>query len=552
MTSRIPMDNSINFMPWSNDYLTGISIVDEQHRHLIELINKAAPILATTELQHHDQQQQLLDALIDYAGYHFATEDNLMVERAIDSRHLQHHRQLHTEFAEHVAFLRMQFDKGEDLNGNEILRFLSNWLAFHILNEDQHMAQELGIIDAGMQPDAAYDQIEGNKAKLLLDANKVLVNALVNLFSQLTEQNRILSEKNIKIQSNHQELDDYRKNLEQQVIDRTKALLRAKEAAESASAAKSRFLAMISHELMTPMNAIIGFAHLLSRANIPEKHLLQAKRILQSSEQLHSLLNEVLQYARLESGEINTHNQGFQALSLLQTIAEKIQRKASDKALEIKMRIDPELPTLTGDDRLLGMALEALAVNAIKFTESGHVMLSAHQKSRTADKVEVIFKVCDTGIGITQEKQQKLFQAFEQLDNQTNRYQNGMGLGLVICARIVQLLEGHLSLDSQPAKGSCFTITLWTGIGHETIPQHEYNQQSINHLLFQLNTLLSLDNLAARMVFAHLQDYLTEIDSENTQLLASQINCYDFEQALITFNHMIREYGLTLSEPPSV
>lgn len=537
-------------MKWNNDYLTGIDIVDQQHQHLVTLINDAAPVLANSQIQDTNQIQQLLNALVAYIATHFSTEDKLMVNRGIDQRHLEHHRHLHAEFASHIKFLRKQFENGDDLSGSELLKFLSNWLAFHILAEDQHMAHELLVMDQGMSAAAAYDQIEGSKAIVLQGANKVLVSALVNLFSQLTEQNRLLTERNSKIESARQELDSYRKNLEQQVIDRTKALLNAKEEAEAASQAKSRFLAMVSHELMTPMNAIIGFSHLLGRANIPEKHLQQARHIIQSSEQLNNQLNEVLQYARLESGEINIEMQSFRVLSLLQTISEKIQKSADDKGLNIAIEVAPELPPLKGDVRLLSIALETLASNSVKFTETGHIKLGAEILHQTTTRIEVLFKIQDTGIGIPQDKQAQLFQAFEQLDAGNTRSHQGMGLGLVICARIVQLLGGTLSLESEPTRGSCFTISLWLELGSEPVDQSGIEHQPLSQQLYQLKVLLSQDNMAARKVFAQVQNYLGELDNLTTQQIAQLINIYAFEQALNLLNDMIHQHQLIPNENP--
>jgi len=532
------------FMLWNDDYLTGIDIVDQQHRHLVELINDAAPILAASHLHPESETGDLLDGLVDYVKTHFSTEDRLMVSQGIDTRHLQDHRRLHREFAQQVSILRRQFERGEDLNGTALLRFLSNWLAFHILGEDQHMARELSAIADGISPSDAYDRVEGSKAEILQTANNVLVNALVNLFSQLTEQNRVLVEKNLRIENVNRELDHQRLTLANQVKERTAELLKAKEAAEAASNAKSRFLAVMSHELLTPMNAIIGFAHLIEQADIPEKQREHARRIMLASEQLNSLLNEVLQYARLEAGETTVENHRFTASSLISQIVDRIQKSAQEKNLKITSSVDPELPILNGDSNLLRHALEILAFNAVKFTESGGVELTVKcQGPLQADgSLPILFQIRDTGIGIPLEKQHQLFKAFEQLDASSTRRHQGIGLGLVVCARIVHMLGGSLSVESQPHQGSRFSIllTLRTAKAHDTQPL--LDPSSIAQSLLELKTLLGQDNISARYLFFKLKPHLETLDVTLTQIMATHIEHYAFDLALQTLEELLQQH----------
>ncbi|WP_054763791.1 bacteriohemerythrin [Methylomonas koyamae] len=261
----------MTFMTWSDNYLTGIEAIDRQHKTLVAMINDAAPELAASPALDIEVALPLLDGLLDYVAGHFQTEERIMASSGIDSRHLQHHQAMHGEFHRQVLALRRRVESGDDIDGTEVLRFLSNWLAFHILGEDQRMARELEAIGAGIAANEAYESTEGSKAEILQGANDVLVNALVNLFSQMTEQNRALAEKNAVLQAAHRELDNYRRTLEQQVEIRTAELRQAKEAAEAASHAKSRFLGTVSHELLTPLNAILGFAHLLEQARFRRK-----------------------------------------------------------------------------------------------------------------------------------------------------------------------------------------------------------------------------------------------------------------------------------------
>lgn len=532
----------MSFMRWNDDYLTGIDIVDEQHRHLVELINRAAPVLAASNLQPDTETATLIDALLDYVNVHFCTEDELMVSQGIDPRHLTYHRQVHGDFAQHIHLLQLQFKQGEALNGTDLLSFLSNWLAFHILGEDQHMARELSAIADGLEADEAYNRVEGSKAEILQTANDVLVKALVNLFTQLTEQNRALVEKNLRIESINRELDHQRLTLANQVKLRTEELLKAKEAAEAASDAKSRFLSVMSHELLTPMNAIMGFSHLLEQATIPDKQREQVRHIMQASKQLNTLLKEVLQYVRLEAGELSPETHSFKASTLASQVIERIQKSARKKDIQVSSNVESGLPVLIGDSNLLRHALEILAFNAIKFTESGSISLVVRHIQQTQDdnRFIVAFEINDTGIGIPLEKQQHLFQAFEQIDASSTRRHQGIGLGLVVCSRIVHMLGGTLSVESQPQQGSRFTITLNLQTLADSDEGDSSELVSMEQNLQDLRTLLSQDNISARYLFFKLRPYLQNLDITLTEIMATHIEHYAFDLALQTFGELMQ------------
>ncbi len=541
------------FMNWSDNYLTGIEVVDHQHKGLVNLINQAAPILTDDQLHDRAAAAPLLDALVHYVDEHFSTEEEVMRQGGIDPRHLIHHQKLHQGFAAQVDTLRRQFEEGDSLNGNELLRFLSNWLAFHILGEDQRMSRELRAITGGMGAAEAYDNVEGNKAEILQGANEVLVDALVNLFAQMTEQNRELVEKNRKIEAAHHELDLYRLQLEEQVSQRTAELqktnlelLGAKELAESAIIAKTRFLGTMSHELLTPLNAILGFAHLLEGADLPLKQHEQVKRILVAGERLHTLVNEVLQFSRLDMGEITIDEYAFDPAILLQDVASHIRKVAEDKSLELKISIEPGLGVLQGDELHLRQVLQALASNAVKFTEAGTVTLSARHLARESQRMHVVFEVSDTGIGIAQERQSQLFRAFEQLDPKTTRRHGGIGLGLVISARLAKLMGGDLSVESTPGQGSRFRIALWLNIADNAVPAAgilpdagiQIAPEQLQQALEVLESLLAADDMEARKRFFQLEPYLQDFSGPLLEELARQIDQYEFDKALHTLRKM--------------
>ncbi|KJV05794.1 hypothetical protein VZ94_15510 [Methylocucumis oryzae] len=537
---------TMTFMAWSEDYLTGIATVDEQHKTLVDMINASASLLAADCITTDNYATQLLDGLVNYVSLHFSTEDKLMTEQGIDIRHLQHHRTAHQGFAKQVEFLRQELDENGQFNGVKLLRFLSNWLAFHILGEDQRMAKQLKAIEQGHGPEQAYELIEGSKAEILQNANDVLVNALVNLFSQMTEQNRCLIEKNLKIEAANAELENYQKNLEQLVAARTAELTQAKNAAELSARAKNRFLGTVSHELLTPMNAILGFAHLLEQSDIPQKHREQAKRIISASEQLTAQLSEILQFSRLEAGDVETINSFFLPQVLLEQVVEFQYKVAKHKELSLLTYSDPDIPQVYCDVRLLRDAINILVNNAIKFTEHGFVAISAQLIKQEDNKAGICFEVKDTGIGIPLEKQKYLFQAFEQLDSTSTRRYQGVGLGLTLCARIIDLLGGQLTVESQPGKGSVFKIYLDLDINKTA--SYFNNPQDSRSLTIQLDEfkeLLRHDNIEAKQAFRNLYGFFNTVDAQMTSELALLIERYEFDLALARVEKLLDGHELT-------
>lgn len=543
------------YMNWSDAFVTGIEIVDIQHRGLVDLINRAAESLIQSESVSFENAKPLLDALVDYVGMHFSTEDGLMVTHGLDTRHQEHHHQAHADFASHVTEMLQQMQRDGVVDGHNLLRFLSNWLAFHILGEDQRMAREIKIILKGATPEEAFELTEGSKAEILRSANDVLVNSMVDLFAQLSDRNRQLAEKSARIEQAHAELDQYRLSLEAQVAERTRDLQKAnaeleqaRDAAESASLAKTRFLGTISHELLTPLNVIQGFANLIHSSPIAEKQRDQAWRILQSASHLTGLMQEVMYYARLDANEVNLQPERFLPASLLTSVADRWAAEARAKGLELRSGVDPALPALLGDCGHLMHALGALVSNAIKFTDRGGIALEAHLKERGEGRVRVEFVVRDSGIGIPLERQHELFKLFEQLDSSTTRRHGGLGLGLLVCARLAHLMGGELTFESRPGEGSVFRITLWLDVeaaGSAGTVGEDAPALTEDALLAEaahLEQLLADDDMEARQQFARIESCLrARADAEPVSTLGSQIRDYDFSGALDTLRRIMRD-----------
>lgn len=524
---------------WKPHYETGFAVIDDQHKMLVNLINQAAPMLLSDSAQPNDCAD-LLDALFKYMAAHCAQEEQLMAEYGVGEQHLAEHRLSHQCFQQHIVSLRQQFQENKQFGGAALLRFLSNWLDFHVLGQDLQMARELRAVKAGCRVDAIFREDLQNHPVPMQQSHDLLISALVNLFDQFTDQNSQLIEKTRQLEQARQQLENCQIKLQSEVDERTLALQNAKAEAEEASQSKSRFLGIMSHELLTPLNAILGFAHLLEQADIPSKQRQHAARIVRSSEHLHDLLDQILQFSRLETGEIDSQRCSFAPSSLLKQVAEHINKPALEKHIEVTTYHDPALPRLLGDVRLLRQVLEILAGNALKFTDQGRIHLTAFQLDTPEQRVSVAFEVQDTGIGIPLERQSLLFQPFAQMDSSKTRRHTGIGLGLVICARLVALLGGTLTVKSSPGSGSTFRISLTLDRAvNIRYPSLGKPQQPIGLSLNQLIELLKQGNMDARRLYYCLQPSLFEADAEMTNRLSDQVQNYEFEQALQTLNQLM-------------
>lgn len=321
-----------------------------------------------------------------------------------------------------------------------------------------------------------------------------------------------------------------REQIEQQLI-------MAKEQAEAGTLSKSEFLSTMSHEIRTPMNGVLGMTELLEATELNKEQREYVLTILKSGELLLTILNDILDFSKLEAGKVELETISFDLEHMIHDVLQLLMVRTSDKELELILEYPPECPRqLLGDPARLRQILFNLVGNAIKFTDRGHIRIGIQCDLTEPDVAGITLEVEDTGVGITMEQQENLFQSFTQADSSTTRKYGGTGLGLSISKQLVELMGGEIGIQSVPGKGSTFHFQLKLPLSEAPEPIHKEDLSGVRVLLVD-------DNAVNRKLFGNMLDYFgtdSEILEEPQAVVHRLLDAFDsgkpFRIAILDYN----------------
>ncbi len=488
----------MSFMTWSHHFETGLDGVDKQHKALVDLVNAVAPLLSATGDAGVKQAEHLLDQLTHYATVHFQDEEALMRDTGLAPEYIDKHGHTHEAFGHAVVTMRRQATQAGQLTGNELLRFLTSWLTFHILGEDQAMARQIKAMQGGDTAQAAWATEAARTDASAPTA--VYTTALIDLFSVVTQRNRALHTLNEQLQAAQTKLSDINRELEARVAERTEALthanlrLTAEQAALVASmaelkqtqarllqaekmAAVGQLAAGVAHEINNPIGFVTSNLNTLNTYTTQMFELIDAHGSAvrpsnaNSTVNLNYLKEDVpaliaesaagLQRVKNIVANLLAHNQldtkSWQPVAWNDLVSRALQATQDQRppriALTLALGDVPMVLCSVDQVRQVLMNLLRNAAQAIEGTGTIHVRSGQFS---AAGKVWAWIEVTDSGTGMTEDVKHRVFDPFFT----TRPVGQGVGLGLSVVWDVVQQHSGRVSVNSQPGKGATFRVEL--------------------------------------------------------------------------------------------
>jgi len=506
------MKNTIEIFPWNHNFETGINSIDVQHRRLVELLNLLVSHL--TFESDVPAMDTVFEQLKEYTVFHFQTEEALWCDAFSGDPWEIEHKQAHSHFVEEVLRLKAEEEvKSFDDVIEDLVAFLTHWLALHIIDSDKRMAKVVLALQSGV----AREEAKLIATEQMAGATRAMVETVMTMYDKLAARTVHLTREIGKRRVAELKL--------QKALD---ALKETSERADAANKAKSTFLANMSHEIRTPMNAITGMVHLLKQEGLSPKQSERIKKIDNASQHLLSVINDILDISKIEADKLVLEETSLNVGSVVKTVASMVEDRAEEKGLTIHVEAMVPHHNLIGDRTRLKQALLNYATNAVKFTESGSIILRATSTDESDEYVLVRFEVQDSGIGIDPEAQSRLFANFEQLNSSITRKYGGTGLGLSLTRKLALLMGGESGVHSTPGIGSTFWFTARLKKDAAAAAEHEVVTESAETILKRdfsgTSILLVEDNEINREIALDiLVDAALAVDTAEDGLIAVEL-----------------------------
>jgi signal transduction histidine kinase/ActR/RegA family two-component response regulator len=467
------------------DHLLGQSVarkISEEsiyhfHMHLVDdlaLMAKRVQILSDKTSVMLGVSEDSTALLRDFEGYHnyvIMATDMAAIEPGLAGQHIGQARDHFISFSMHVHNVAGRLgDRVEQVGANVSSEFeqVSRSILL-VVGIGMLVMLGLAILVTRNFTELLRTLTEGMDRLTQDQDNPPALPAVENLFAGRNGEfrqlaNAVLTFRQTLMDRNaaKRELLQYQENLETTIATRTEELILARETAEAASRAKSTFLANMSHELRTPMNGVMGMIELARKRMLDPKGLEQLDKAKVSAEHLLGVLNDILDLSKIEAERLTLETVSFRLGSVLENLFSLLGHKAAEKQLKFELDMDTEVSrqAFLGDPLHLGQILLNLASNAVKFTDHGSIAVRIRRQENNQEDALLRIEVTDTGIGIAQKDQPRLFTAFEQADDSMTRKYGGTGLGLAISKRLVHMMGGEIGVESTPGRGSTFWFTV--------------------------------------------------------------------------------------------